>query len=104
MLHSLPWLGEQQGAKRFCRWDRDTSEGGSDARVQQGEWGRPWHAPPFHLSPILYMMQSPVQRLLGFLGRGNSQAAASPELTWAMVLRKRSHHPKPKRHFGFCRK
>lgn len=103
-IYSIPCLGSasSKGQNDFAG-GTDTLEGGSDARVRRGEWGRSRQAPPSRLSPSLYTMQSPVQRLLGFLGRGNGQAAASPELTWAMALHQQSHHPKPRRRFGFCR-
>lgn len=44
--------------------------GGSDARVQRGKWGSPWHTPPSHLSPVLYWCKAPCSDCRAVRGGG----------------------------------
>jgi len=99
-IYSIPRLGEQRGAKGFCRWDRDTS------------WVLRCPNPAGRAEPALagasflprpHPLRDAKPRAAGFSGRGNSQAAASSEPTRGTALRTRSHRPKPRRCFGFCR-
>lgn len=103
-IYSIPCLGSvsRKGQNDF-QVGQSHLTGDSDARVQRGKQGHPWQAPPSRLGPILYMVQSPVQQLPGCSGRGNGQAAASPEPTRVAVLHRQSHPiQNPKDVLGFA--